>query len=126
MKASHASAQHFVDGLELQQVRYQHCLDCASVMTLARLCCSHCGSERLSWSSSRGQGTVYAVTVVSRAPSDEFRALAPYCLALVDLDEGSRLMGHIHANAVIGSRVKAGFFEHAGRTLIRFEALSAI
>ena len=61
-----------------------------------------------------------AVTEVARAPSDEFRALAPYTLVLVQLDEGPRLMAHATAGVHIGDRVHAGFFDHQGRTLVRF------
>ena len=53
---------------------------------------------------------------------DEFRALAPYTLVLVQLDEGPHLMAHATAGLRIGDRVRAGFFEHQGRTLVRFAA----
>ena len=72
------------------------------------------------WRVSRGEGTVFAVTVVARAPSDEFRALAPYTLVLVDLDEGFRLMGHAVPGVAIGDRVVADYFIHGERTLVRF------
>jgi uncharacterized OB-fold protein len=74
----------------------------------------------LEWRDSNGRGTVYATTVVERAPSDEFRALAPYTLALVDLDEGPRLMGHATPDVAIGDRVDAEIFQCAGRALVRF------
>uniref|UniRef100_UPI0028B140D7 Zn-ribbon domain-containing OB-fold protein n=1 Tax=Diaphorobacter nitroreducens TaxID=164759 RepID=UPI0028B140D7 len=64
--------------------------------------------------------TVRATTVVARAPSEDFRALAPYTLAIVQLDEGPRLMGHAAAGVQIGERVRAEFFEHLGRPLLRF------
>ena len=54
---------------------------------------------------------------------DDFRALAPYTLVIVELDEGPRLMGHADASIDIGQRVRAGFFEHQNRTLLRFEGL---
>ena len=60
------------------------------------------------------------MTSVARAPSEEFRPLAPYALALVDLDEGARLMGHAAPGLAIGDPVGVEFFRFAGRTLIRF------
>ena len=39
---------------------------------------------------------------------------------IVELDEGARLMGHAAPGVAIGQRVRAGFFEHLGRQLIRF------
>ena len=53
-------------------------------------------------------------------PCADFRALAPYTLAIVQLDEGPRLMGHAAAGVQIGERVRAEFFEHLGRPLLRF------
>ncbi len=48
---------------------------------------------------------VHACTRIHRAPSDAFRALSPYHVVLVDLDEGFRAMGHGEAALVIGDRV---------------------
>jgi uncharacterized OB-fold protein len=62
------------------------------------------GSERLEWRLSAGSGTVYATTVTH--PRDG----APYNVALIDLDEGFRLMSRVEdiaPDAVrIGMRVK--------------------
>jgi uncharacterized OB-fold protein len=62
------------------------------------------GSTDLEWRGSAGLGTVYAVTVIS--PKDE----APYNVALVDVDEGFRLMSRIDgmpaADVFVGMRVR--------------------
>jgi uncharacterized OB-fold protein len=101
-------------------MKYQACLECGSPQTLERFACRKCGSTRLEWRPASGGGTVYASTVVVRAPSDEFRGLAPYTLVLVDLDEGVRRMGHAAPGLAIGDRVRAGVFEFNGRTLVKF------
>ncbi|WP_240939275.1 Zn-ribbon domain-containing OB-fold protein [Diaphorobacter sp. HDW4A] len=113
-------ATHFTEGLQAHVVRYQCCDTCGHAQTLARYACQRCGSEQLGWHDASGLATVRARTVVSRAPSDEFRALAPYTLVIVELDEGLRLMGHADADVQIDERVQADFFEHQGRTLLRF------
>jgi uncharacterized OB-fold protein len=110
----------FTKGLQMGVLRYQHCAACGVAQTLARYACRQCGSDQLIWRDAVGTGRVYACTVVTRAPSDEFRALAPYTLALVDLDEGFRLMAHASPGVAIGDAVVAEFFEHQGRQLIRF------
>ncbi len=110
----------YVEGLDEGKVRYQACTACGAVQTLPRYACRSCGSRSLEWRDSKGRGCVYAVTVVVRAPSDDFRPLAPYTLVLVDLDEGARLMAHAGAGAAIGDRVIADFFKHGERTLVRF------
>lgn len=114
-------AAPFNEGLKDGLLRYQQCAACAGTQTLARYACQHCGERgSLHWRDATGMATVRAVTEVARAPSDEFRALAPYTLVLVHLDEGPRLMAHATAGVRIGDRVHAGFFEHQGRTLVRF------
>jgi len=115
----------FLDGLAHGELRYQACLACGAPQTLARYACRACGGTRLEWRKAGGRGTVYATTVVTRAPSEEFRALAPYTLAIVELDEGPRLMGHAPAGIAIGDRVVAEYFAFGGRNLVRFRASGA-
>ncbi len=110
----------FTDGLRQGVVRYQRCAACGHAQTLARHACQRCGHEDLRWHDAAGTATVRAATVVARAPSDDFRPLAPYTLVIAELDEGPRLMGHALPGVRIGQRVRAGFFEHQGRALLRF------
>lgn len=119
-----APAALFLQGIERQQLRYQRCAACGQAQSLARYACGHCGSEALLWETAAATAHLYAVTVVSRAPSDAFRTLAPYTLVIAELDEGPRLMAHGVSGARIGDRVIARFFEHDGRTLIRFEPVA--
>lgn len=111
----------FVEALARGALVSQHCEACGAVQRLARLGCTQCGAPRLAWRPATPMGTVFAVTVVSRAPSDEFRPLAPYGLALVDLDDGARLMGHAPLDLQVGQRVRAGVFALGERRLVRFE-----
>ena len=110
----------FVDGLALGLLRHQTCEHCGAVQRHPRLACEHCGSFDLGWREAGGRGSVFAVTVVARAPSDAFRDLVPYTLVLVDLDEGARLMAHAEPGVQIGDRVTATFFGHGPRRLVRF------
>ncbi len=116
-----ALAQPFIDGLVNNEIRFQYCNACGAAQTFAHDACQHCGAEDLGWKKSSGHGTVYAATIVARAPSDAFRALAPYTLVVVELQEGARIMGHAVPGVRIGDRVVASFFVHQGQTLIRFE-----
>lgn len=116
-----STADHpFTSGLASGVVRYQRCADCGRAQSLTRLACTYCGSRRLDWQDAGGEGTVVAASVVSRAPSDAFRALAPYTLVLVELAEGPCVMGHAAAGIAIGDRVTAGTFVHGERHLLRF------
>ena len=119
--SARALAAPFTDGLREGRLRYQQCAACGGAQTLARYACQHCGERgALQWREATGGATVCAVTEVARAPSDEFRALAPYTLVIAQLDEGPRLMAHAQPGVHIGERVQAGFFAHQGRVLVRF------
>ena len=113
-------AAPYNEGLAAGLLRYQRCEACGAALTLPRYACTRCGSTALHWRDAAGTATVYAVTEVARAPSEEFRALAPYTLVIAALDEGPRLMAHAAPGAAIGDRVHATFFTHNGRTLVRF------
>ena len=110
----------YLEGLAAGVLRYQACLACGAAQTLPRYACRSCGGPRLEWRDSKGVGTVHAVSVVMRAPSDDFRPLAPYTLVLVDLDEGARVMAHAVPGVAIGDRVTATYFKHGDRNLVRF------
>lgn len=114
----------YVDALARGEVVYQRCADCGAAQRLARFACTACGGTRLQWLRAAGEGTVFAVSVVARAPSEEFKPLAPYGLALIDLDEGARLMGHAPVDLRIGERVRAEVFTLGERRLLRFRPIS--
>lgn len=119
--AARPLAAPFTEGLAAGVLRFQRCTRCRHAQTLARYACQRCACDSLQWEDASGGATIRAATVVSRAPSDEFRALAPYTLVIAQLDEGPRIMGHASAGMRIGQKALARFFEHDGRTLIRFE-----
>ena len=51
--------------------------------------CPLCGSDALAWRRSAGLGTVYSATVIQ--PRND----PAYCVVLVDVDEGYRMMSRI-------------------------------
>jgi hypothetical protein len=94
----------------------QRCTRCDRLQFHPRLLCVQCTGpvEQLPLS---GHGTVYSYTVVHRAPGG-FTGLAPYAVALVDLDEGVRVMGRLitdHPEDIrIGRRVETVIEEPGG------------
>lgn len=103
-------------------VALQRCARCAHVWYFRRDFCPACGTAGPAAFAAAGTGTVHAATVVHRAPDDTFRALAPYGLVLVELDEGPRMMAHAPAGLAIGTRVSLGWVEVAGRAIPCFDA----
>lgn len=116
-----AVAGPFLDGLRAGQLRWQGCDDCGAAQHVARHACVQCGSLRLGWRIARGEGTVWSTTVVTRAPSPAFQALAPYTVVLVDLVEGARVMGHAQPGVAIGEPVSVRIIAGPLRPLLYFE-----
>jgi uncharacterized OB-fold protein len=78
----------------------------------ARAHCLVC-REPVGWVEASGRGTVYSFTVIRQNPSRSFRHLLPFVVALVDLDEGPRLMTNIvgcqPVDVAIGAKVTVRF-----------------
>ena len=104
-----------------QTLVFQRCNACGSTWYFRRNFCPHCGASDVSDSEASGKGSVHALTLVTRAPTEELRAFAPYLILLVDADEGFRLMAHGDASLAIGDRVRCGFKPLAGRLIPYFE-----
>lgn len=100
---------------------YQRCNACRAIWYMRREFCPTCGHASPATGQASGRGIVYAVTTVTRAPSEALRPYAPYSLVLVDCEEGFRVMAHGTPGLSIGVAVCAGFFEFGGRLIPRFE-----
>lgn len=90
----------------------QHCLDCTNVQHPPRATCTRCGSVGLEFRPSSGHGTVYSFTVVERGLIPELRAVVPYVLGLIDLDDGPRVMSLLRVapeDVAIDMRVRVDF-----------------
>lgn len=97
----------FWEGLKRENVQVQRCDDCASYVFYPRALCPHCSSRRLTWTPVCGRGQIYTMTIVHKAPG-AFKEDAPYVVALVELDEGCRMMSNIVDVDPDPSKVKIG------------------
>jgi uncharacterized OB-fold protein len=90
----------------------QQCVACGHHQLYARAHCLVCRSA-VEWVPASGRGTVYSYTVIRQNMSRSFRHLLPYVVALVDLDEGPRLMTNIvgcdPADVACGAPVEVRF-----------------
>ena len=72
----------------------QYCPACDRFEFYPRPFCRQCAGE-LTWRPASGRGTVYSFTVVRQSRTPPFDQLVPYVVALVDLDEGPRMMTNV-------------------------------
>ena len=91
----------------------QKCTACGAHQFYPRSFCLACESDRVEWVEASGQGVVYSVTTVRIPVVDELPP--PYILALVDLEEGPRLLTNIEGGDVrIGDPVSLGWRDRDG------------
>ncbi len=77
------------------KLRMQRCDDCGEIRFPPGHICRKCGSEKATWIEVGGRGRVHSFTIMRRAPTPAYAARVPYVLALVDLDDGPRMMANI-------------------------------
>jgi uncharacterized protein len=91
----------------------QRCGSCGTHQFYPRPFCLSCEAATLDWVEASGNGTIYSLTTVRIPVVDELKP--PYFLALVDLDEGPRLLTNIEGErAKIGDRVTLAWRERDG------------
>jgi uncharacterized protein len=116
-----ADTQPYWDAAAEGRLIYQHCRACDTPQFYPRSLCAACHGSDLEWRESKGMGTIASFTEVLRAPTAAFRELAPYVIALVDLDEGFRMMVNIVEGDLgmlaIGARTRMVYREVDGITL---------
>ncbi|MDO9072476.1 MAG: Zn-ribbon domain-containing OB-fold protein [Rubrivivax sp.] len=91
----------------------KRCRDCGRHHFYPRALCPHCHSDALDWADARGTGSIYSFTIARRPAGPAFKADAPYVVAVIDLDEGARMLTNIVIDDVeavrIGQRVTVHF-----------------
>ena len=94
----------YLGHLERNELAYQFSPEAGRAVFYPRVVCPFTGGDRLEWRVSKGLGTVHATTVVHPAEGK------PYNVALIDCDEGFRLMSRVEDIAPehvrIGQRVR--------------------
>ncbi|MCF7699861.1 Zn-ribbon domain-containing OB-fold protein [Loktanella sp. M215] len=101
-------------------IRYQRCAACGDAWALDRPRCRTCGADAPASHDSTGCGTVFSVTIQHRAPSRDHPEPLPWCITLVDLDDGPRIMGHADPDTAIGDRVAGRMQDFAGTPVPTF------
>ncbi|MHB8330025.1 MAG: Zn-ribbon domain-containing OB-fold protein [Acidimicrobiales bacterium] len=90
----------------------QRCDACGAHQLYPRHRCLACRGP-VSWIEATGRGTVYTFTVIRQNYSRPFRDWVPYVVALVDLEEGPRVMTNVVGcdpqDVHIGMAVRAHF-----------------
>jgi uncharacterized OB-fold protein len=123
--AATAESLPFWDAAKAERLIFQHCTDCCQAQYYPRILCSHCGSRSLEWRESERNGTIHALTEV-HIPAAAFKDDAPYYVALVDMDEGFRMLLNIVGSpgeVAIGDRGEVVFEQRGEAALPHFRKI---
>ena len=102
----------FWDGARAGSLMIPHCEACQRWQWPVKYRCTHCGGA-LRWKAATGRGTLLSWSEVLRAPRPELKALVPYVVAFVALEEGVRIMTRLapsgHLGLAVGQPVWCSF-----------------
>lgn len=87
-------SQQYWEAAARGELLYQECPGCGHRQLYARPCCMSCGADA-EWKQASGRGTVCTFTVIRQNWAQPFHSMAPYVVAMVDLEEGVRMMSNI-------------------------------
>jgi uncharacterized OB-fold protein len=85
--------QHFWDGTKAGEIRLQRCTDCQAAYFPPRPFCPKCASRNVEVFKASGRGFLYSYVINHRPRPD--LGTEPHSIAVVQLDEGPRMMTNI-------------------------------
>ena len=84
----------FWDAARRHELQLPYCRACGQYHYYPRAVCPHCLSNDLEWRRLSGRGRVHTFTLVHRGAKG-FPLPTPYVMAIVELEEGPRMMTNI-------------------------------
>lgn len=85
----------FWEACRRHELLIQRCQNCKVFRFPPAILCPECLSEEGQWERVSGRGKVFSFVVFRRLYHPAFEADLPYTVALVELDEGARLISNI-------------------------------
>ena len=118
-----ADSRPYWEACNRGELTYQRCGACGHAQFYPRSLCIQCKSKDLSWQKSSGRATVYSFTEMHRAAIPSYQADVPYLVALLELEEGFRLVTNVEGptNGVqIGTKGRIVFEDRGEQKVPKF------
>jgi uncharacterized OB-fold protein len=107
----------FWDGCRDGRFLVKHCNRCGRDHFYPRPFCPTCWSDDVAWKQASGRATLYTYSVVHVNDLPPFHERVPYVAAIVELDEGPRVMTNVEGvpfdELRIGQQLEVDFKEIA-------------
>jgi len=118
----------FWEGAKAHRLLLPRCNGCGRFWFPPSRRCVHCLSADFDWTESAGVGRIYSFVVFHRVYHPAFEQEVPYTVAIVELDEGPRLIANIvgtKPDAVrCDMRVRVVFEERGDQTIPQFAVVA--
>lgn len=88
------TVEEYLKYIEEGKFRAYSCVDCGNVIAPPSGSCYSCGGNKMDWADVSGKGKLVSFTVI-HIPPDEFAEDAPYFVAIVELEEGTRITSRL-------------------------------
>jgi uncharacterized OB-fold protein len=105
-------SKEYWDAAARGELLYQECPSCGHRQHYPRAVCTNCAATP-EYRTAAGTGTIHTFTIVRQTGAAPFKDWVPYPVAMVELDEGPRILGNVVGVGVddvkIGQRVQVKF-----------------
>ena len=88
------TVEEYLQNIQDGQFKAYKCVECGMVIAPPSGSCYGCGSSKMEWTTVSGKGKLVSFTVIHIA-SDEFAEETPYFIAIVELEEGTRVSARL-------------------------------
>ena len=99
--------ERYWQGCKQHELWMRACQECGPYF-YPRDVCPKCGRRDVEWRQMSGRGTLYTYAIVHRAPMPGFRGDVPFITAIVELEEGPRMMTNLIGIEPDPERIKVG------------------
>ncbi len=87
--------QPWWDAAAERRLVISRCATCDEAHYYPRPFCPRCGGDEVSWEDASGRATLYTWSIVYQNDLPPFNEKVPYVAAVVDLEEGPRMMTNV-------------------------------
>ena len=85
----------FWEACRRHELRIQRCRKCGLLIHYPKVHCPNDGHDGFDWALMSGRGCVYSFVVAQRAFHAGFKPELPYVVAVIELEEGPRMMSNV-------------------------------
>ncbi len=88
-------SEPFWEMAKKHELRLQKCSDCGAFRFPPAVVCPECTSMEAEWTAVSGRGRVFSFVIFHRPYHPAFKGDIPYGVAVVELEEGPRLLSNV-------------------------------